>query len=71
MFERVFTAELDQVPVRLTRTSGTTAEVLLLTDDPVEAQRVGAGLIEPGTYEVIVDTSRLANVRGVENQLSR
>ncbi|MGE2837132.1 hypothetical protein [Mycobacterium sp. SMC-4] len=70
VFERVFTAELDQVPVRLLRMSGTTAEVLLLTDDPVDAERVGAGLVEPGTYEIIVDFSRLTNQQAVENQLT-
>lgn len=70
VFERVFTAELDGVPVRILRTSGPTAEVLLLTDDPAVAERVKGGSVEPGVFEVIVDTARLANTRGVENQLS-
>jgi len=68
VFERVFTADLDGVPVRLLRTGNGAAEVLLLSDDPDAAGRVGAGLIEPGVYEVIVDPRRLTNVQGVENQ---
>ena len=71
VFERVFTAELAGVPVRLLWTSGRAAEVLLLTDDPSAAERVGVGLVEPGVYEIIVDTGRLTNSRGVENQLAR
>lgn len=70
VFERVFTAELDGVPVRLLRTTRGPAEVLLLSDDPAAAERVGAGLVEPGVYEMVVDASRLANLRGVENQLT-
>ncbi|TDL03768.1 hypothetical protein EUA04_24270 [Mycolicibacterium obuense] len=68
VFERIFTAELDGVPVRIVRTSGRTAELLLLDDDPGLARTVGAGSIEPGVYEVVVDTGRLTNIRGVENQ---
>ncbi|MGV0807518.1 hypothetical protein [Mycolicibacterium setense] len=70
VFERVFTAELDGVPVRLLRTAQRSAEVLLLSDDPAVAEQVGAGLIEPGVYEMIVDVGRLANAQGVENQLA-
>ncbi|MHA0289570.1 hypothetical protein ACXYX3_24400 [Mycobacterium sp. C3-094] len=69
IFERVYTAQLDGVPVRILRTSGRTAELLLLTEDPVSAQRIGAGLVESGVYEVVIDTGRLSDVRGVENQL--
>ncbi|MEH3130775.1 MAG: hypothetical protein PGN27_12550 [Mycolicibacterium neoaurum] len=69
VFERVFTADLEGVPVRVLRNAGARAEVLLLTDDPAAAQRVGAGLVEPEVYEAEVDSSRLANIRGVENQL--
>lgn len=68
VFERVFTAQLDGVPVRLLRSAGASAEVLLLTYDPADAQRVGAGLIETGVFEAVVDSSRLTNVQGVENQ---
>jgi hypothetical protein len=70
VFERVFTAQLDSVPVRLLRATRGPADVLLLSDDPAVATRIGAGLVEPGVYEMIVDASRLTNVRGVENQLS-
>ncbi|MBE1548112.1 hypothetical protein GGC64_002120 [Mycobacterium sp. OAS707] len=70
VFERVFTAELEGVPVRLLRSMGRTAEVLLLSDEPSDAGRMGAGLVEPGVYEVIVDAGRLTNVQGVENQLA-
>ncbi len=69
VFERIYTAELDGVPVRLLRTGNGAAEILLLSDDPDFAARVGAGLIEPGVYELIVDPSRLTNLQGVENQL--
>ena len=69
VFERVVTARLDGIPVRVVRTSGTTAQVLLLTDDPVAAERVKGGMVEPGVYEVIVDTTRLTDMQGVENQL--
>lgn len=69
VFERVFTAELDGVPVRLLQNAGGRAEVLLLTDDPMAAQRVGAGLVESAVYELEVGASRLTNLRGVENQL--
>ncbi len=70
VFERVVTAELDGVPVRLLRTAGGTAEVLLLSDDPAVAERVGAGLVEPGVYEMVVTANRLSNLQGVENQLA-
>ncbi len=68
VFERVFTAKVDGVPVRVLRSAGSTAEVLLLTDDPAEAERVGAGLVEAGVFEAVVDASRLAGIQGVENQ---
>jgi hypothetical protein len=70
VFERVLTADLDGVPVRLLRNVDARAEVLLLTDDPAAAERVGAGLVESGVYEVEVSASRLANLRGVENHLA-
>ena len=69
VFERIYTAELDGVPVRLLRTGNGAAEILLLSDDPDIAGRVGAGLIESGVYELIVEPSRLTNLSGVENQL--
>lgn len=69
VFERVFTAELDGVPVRLLRNAGGRAEVLLLADDPAAVERVGAGLVEAGVYELDVNANRLANLQGVENQL--
>ena len=68
VFERVFTAKVDGVPVRMLRSTGSSAEVLLLTDDPADAQRVGAGLVEAGVFEAVVDARRLTNVPGVENQ---
>ncbi|KAA0080210.1 hypothetical protein CIW52_25935 [Mycolicibacterium sp. P9-64] len=70
IFERVFTAALDGVPVRLLRRTGPQAEVLLLSDDPAAAERLQARLMEPGVYEAIVDARRLENVQGVENQLA-
>lgn len=48
VFERNFTAELDGVRVRLLRNTRGAAEVLLLSDDPAVAERIGAGLVEPG-----------------------
>jgi hypothetical protein len=70
IFERVFTAEVDGLSVRLLRRSASQADVLLLSDDPAEAARIGATLVEPGVYEATVETSRLANTQGVENQLT-
>lgn len=70
VFERIYTAELHGVPVRILRSGGGAAELLLLSDDPADAERVGAGLVEPGVYELIVDPSRLSNVHGVENLLA-
>lgn len=68
VFERVFTAQVDGVPVRILRRAGETAEVLLLSDDPADAERIGAGRVEVGVFEAVVDASRLADVHGVENQ---
>ena len=70
MFERVFTAEFVRVPVRLLRATRGPADVLLLSDDPAVATGIGAGLVEPGVYEMIVDARRLTNLQGVENQLT-
>jgi hypothetical protein len=70
VFERVFAAQLEGVPVRLLRSTGGSAELVLLSDDPDDAARVGAGLVEPGVYEVVVDSSRLLNLHGVERQLT-
>lgn len=69
VFERVVTAELDGVPVRILRAMDGSAEILLLSDEPAVAERVGAGLVESAVYEMIVDARRLENARGVENQL--
>jgi hypothetical protein len=68
VFERVFTAQVDGVPVRILRRAGETAEVLLLSDDPADAERVGAGRIEVGVFEAVVENSRLTDLHGVENQ---
>jgi hypothetical protein len=65
VFERVVTAEFDGAPVRLLRGTRGPAEVLLLSDDPAVATRMGAGLAEPGVYEMIVDASRLTNMQGL------
>jgi hypothetical protein len=68
VFERVFTAQVDGVPVRILRRAGETAEVLLLSDDPADAERVGAGRVEAAVFEAVVAADRLAEVHGVENQ---
>ncbi|WP_020102351.1 hypothetical protein [Mycobacterium sp. 360MFTsu5.1] len=68
VFERVVTAQVDGVPVRILRRAGETAEVLLLSDDPADAERVGAGRVEAGVFEAVVAADRLADVHGVENQ---
>ncbi len=68
VFERVFTAQVDGVPVRILRRTGETAEVLLLSDAPADAARVGAGRVEAGVFEAVIAADRLAEVRGVENQ---
>lgn len=68
IFGRVFTATVDDVPVRLLRRAGATVDALVLSDDPAVAATLDAEVVEPGVYEVTVDESRLMNVRGVENQ---
>lgn len=70
VFERVFTADLNGIPVRLLRHGGGRAHVTLLSDDPAAAEQVGASLIEPAVYEVVVDARLLTDVKGVENQLA-
>lgn len=70
VFERVFTADLDGIPVRLLRHGGGRAHLSLLSGDPSAAERVGASLIEPAVYEVVVDARLLKDVKGVENQLA-
>jgi hypothetical protein len=69
VFERVYTALLDGVPVRLLRHADTRTEVVLLSDDPLDAGRVGAENVELGVFELTVDTHRLTNLQGVENQM--
>lgn len=69
VFERVITAELDGVPVRLLQNTGGRADVLLLTDEPDVAESVGAGLVESAVYELEVSADRLVNLRGVDNLL--
>ena len=61
---------VDDVPVGLLRRTGAVAHVLLLSDDPAAAERLGASLVEPGVYEATVDTTRVTNVQGVENALA-
>lgn len=70
VFERVFTADLNGIPVRLLRHGGGKAHVTLLSDDPAAAERVGASLIEPAVYEVVVEAQLLRDVTGVENQMT-
>lgn len=71
IFERVVTADLDGVQVRLLRNAGGRAELVLLTDEPAAAERVGAGLVDSGVYEIDVAANRLADLRAVENQLAQ
>ncbi|TLH66907.1 hypothetical protein C1S80_06450 [Mycolicibacterium aubagnense] len=68
VFERIFTAQVDGVPVRVLRRVGETAEVLVLSDDPADAERIGAGRVEAGVFEAVVGNNRLTDVQGVENQ---
>lgn len=68
VFERVFTAQVDDVLVRILRRARETAEVLLLSDDPADAERVGAGRVEAGVYEAVIDANRLTDMHGVDNQ---
>jgi hypothetical protein len=69
VFERVYTAEADRIPVRVLSVVGHDAEVMLLSDDPDDAAVIGAGLVEPGVYELVLHRDRLSNLRGIENQL--
>lgn len=69
VFERVYTAEVDRIPVRVLSVVGYEAQVMLLSDDPDDAAVVGAGLVEPEVYELVLHRDRLSNLQGVENQL--
>jgi hypothetical protein len=46
--ELIFGATVDGVAVRILDVNDGTAEVLLVGDDPADAQRIGADLIDPG-----------------------
>lgn len=44
--------------------------MLLLTDDPVAAERIGAGMVESAVYEIGIPANRLVNLQGAENRLT-
>ena len=41
---------MNGVAVRIIEANGDTAQVLLVGDDPADAQRIGADLIDPGVF---------------------
>ncbi|WP_395638159.1 hypothetical protein [Pseudolysinimonas sp.] len=48
--ELIFGATVNGVAVRILEANGDTAQVLLVGDDPADAQRIGADLIDPGVF---------------------
>jgi hypothetical protein len=70
LFETVLTATWQDVPVRVLASGGGKARVLLLTDDAVRAQALGASTVEPGVFEATVATADLIDTQGVTNELA-
>lgn len=69
LFEVVITAQWQGVPVRVLSSGPAGARVLLLIDDVVQAEGLGASTIEPGVFEATVATSELSDTGGVTNEL--
>lgn len=69
VFEIVATANVGETPVRVLEADGTNARVELVSDDPENADRIGATLTEPGIFEAVVPMGRLAGLQVVANEL--
>lgn len=67
IFATVITGSVEEVPVRLLASDGTTAHVLLLTSDPGAAQRLDASMVDQGVFEAHVPVAALTGVQGVED----
>ncbi|MEO8528375.1 MAG: hypothetical protein ABI435_04795 [Pseudolysinimonas sp.] len=68
--ELIFSATVDGVGVRILEVNESTAQVLVVGDDPAEARRIGADLIDPGIFvnpavpvADLEDRQLVANVR--------
>lgn len=70
VFETVLTSAVDGVGVRVLETDAHNARVELVGDDPVQAERLGAAMVDPGVFEAVLPHSRLGTVHGVENGLA-
>jgi len=69
VFEAVITATADGVRVRVLDSDGATARVQLVSDDPDEARRINAELVEPDVYETALPVAGLSDTSGVLNEL--
>lgn len=67
LFEVVLTATWQGVPVRILSSGPAGARVLLLIDDPEQAEALGADTVEPGVFEATVSPADLAETHGVTN----
>jgi hypothetical protein len=69
VFEAVITATVHGVRVRVLDSDGATARVELVSDDPAEAQRIGAELVEPDVHQATLPVADLSDTGGVLNEL--
>jgi hypothetical protein len=69
VFDLVLTARWHEVPVRVLQPVGERALVLLLTDDPEAARRLGAGEVEPGVFEATAPVAELTGTAGTTREL--
>jgi hypothetical protein len=66
----VLTASWQGVPVLVLSSGPGGARVLLLIDDPEQAEALGADTVEPGVFEATVSPADLAETHGVTNELA-
>lgn len=70
VFDLVLTARWREVPVRVLQRSGDQVLVLLLSDDPEDARRLGAGEVEPGIFEATAPADELTDTSGGTRELA-
>lgn len=70
VFETVVRATVHGIQVRVLASDGMSARVLVSSDDPDEAARLGGEMVEPGVFEAVVAVDELSDRRGVTRELS-
>ena len=70
VFELELTARAGGVPVRVLRSDGQRARVLLVDPDQASVARLAAVEIEPGAFEALVAVSELTDTGGVRRELA-